>query len=74
MAFWLVDRLHVVHATAIPLLPDLAHPGAARCSSRLGIGQAAPWAAISSARMEAAFQSHLLQATRITSRGSSASR
>jgi hypothetical protein len=45
------DRLDVVHAAAILLLPDPGASGAARRSSRFGNGQAAPCAAISSSRL-----------------------
>jgi MFS family permease len=45
-----------------------------RSLSKLGIGQAAPCSAISSSRRNAPLQSHLLHATRIVSRSSSARR
>src|SRR4051794_29796138 len=54
--------------------PIFEHPGAARSLSRFGMARSAPCKAISSSRLYAAFQSHLVQATRMIARGSSRSR
>ena len=54
--------------------PILEQPGAARSWSRSGIARSAPCEAVSSSRLYAAFQSHLVQATKMVARGSSRSR
>src|SRR4051794_10173016 len=45
--------------------PILEQPGAARSWSRSGMARSAPCKAVSSSRLYAAFQSHLVQATKM---------
>ena len=53
--------------------PILEQPGAARSWSRSGIARSAPCKAVSSSRLYAAFQSHLVQSTMMVAHGSSRS-